>query len=44
MLFRLANDKYIRSGQCKNYADAIYRLLREIDNNFEALDNSQAWR
>ncbi|CAD8082483.1 unnamed protein product [Paramecium sonneborni] len=44
VLFRLANDKYIRSGQCKNFADAVYRLLKELEQHYEILDNSQQWR
>ncbi|CAD8181810.1 unnamed protein product [Paramecium pentaurelia] len=44
VLFRLANDKFIRSGQCKNFADAVYRLLKELEQHYEILDNSQKWR
>ncbi|CAK83556.1 unnamed protein product (macronuclear) [Paramecium tetraurelia] len=44
VLFRLANDKFIRSGQCKNFADAVYRLLKELEQHYEILDNSQQWR
>lgn len=31
MFFRMANDKYIRTGVCKNYADAVYRIFKETE-------------
>ena len=44
MFFRLANDKYIRTGILKNYADAVFRILKDFKLFFENFDSIQDWR
>lgn len=44
MFFRISNDKFVRNGICKNYADAAYRILKEFDYYFEHFNNTQQWR
>lgn len=39
MFFRLANDKYIRTGILKNYADAVFRILKDFKIFFENFDS-----
>ena len=39
MFFRLANDKYIRTGILKNYADAVFRILKDFKLFFENFDS-----
>jgi hypothetical protein len=39
MFFRMANDKYFRTGICKSYADAMYKLLKkDIEPKFKYFD------
>jgi len=44
MFFRLANDKYMRTSICKNFADAVYRLLSEVEALYQKFDLIQTWR
>lgn len=44
MLFRVSNDRFIRTNQSKNYADAILRSLKELKSYFCYFDTLQAWR
>jgi hypothetical protein len=40
MFFRIANDKYVRTGVCKGYTDALNRLIKnDIKPKFEYFEN-----